>query len=605
MFDKKDDRKVFLDFVEFIIFCVTINESVLSGSINMTLTHQITYVLTALAGVALYGGLDKLAALFLLLLFYTLFTLGNGILDDLNDPQSKLAAYIFRNRSLENRQRPRLWLVVLANLAGLAFGGFLLLQIGALSFGDSLSVNENYRKVMFYLAVCVGLIFYTVFAVRALQEKTPSDLEIRWYRAIGYFSGYHFLLFAVFFFSMFLPESEAYRMFMLVDYGFFFGFLTVGLLGGELMVGYVRNIVALYQSRNDEFLLPFPFFINFFAAEESLKASLVKSIETISGVDVSRSEIVDFCLKIFEPVCVVSLIIIWLITSLVIVSPDKEAVFLRFGHIVDKKVFGPGLYIKLPWPFTEIRLFETGRVNSLNVGFEPDPEHRDIIWTKPHAIKYFDLIVGDGIEIIAIDCQVMYRVDDRYSYITALQNPEDFISASTYRLLTRETVSSKFDDIIARDRNTLSSLIREKLQQMVDEKKLGVKIVEVVFLAMHPPLEVADDFEDIISAQIDKLTYVLKANTENSFKLSMNKAMAKGKELEAESYAANHVAKAAGESSSFASRTLGYEIDPELTSFRLRYDRLQQVLEGKTLYIIDHSLMRKDDRIFLDLNQER
>lgn len=571
----------------------------------MTLLNQITYAFTVLAGVALYGGLDKLAGLFLLLLFYSLFNLGNGILGDLNDPRSKLTAYIFRKRSPDNRERPRFFLVVLANLTGLVFGGFLLFQISMLSFGDSLSVYESSRKILFYLAVCAGLIFYSVFAVRSLQEKSPSDLEIRWFRAIGYFSGYHFVFFFVFLLSMMLPEVQADRMFLMVDYGFFLSFLTVGLLGGELIVGFARNIVAIYQQRSDEFLLPFPFFINFFAAEESLKASLVKSIETISGVDVSRSEIVAFCLKIFEPVCIVSVIIIWLITSIVIISPDREAVFLRFGQIAGEKVYGPGLYLKLPWPFTEIQLFEKGRVSTLNIGFEPDPEHRDIIWTKPHAVKYFDLIVGDGVEIIAIDCQVMYRVDDRYSYITALQNPEEFISASTYRLLTRETVSSKFDDIIARDRTILASLIREKLQQMVDEKKLGVKIVEVVFLAMHPPLEVADDFEDIISAQIDKLTYVLKANTENSFKLSMNRAMARGKELEAESHAANVVAKATGEASSFASRTLGYEIDPELTSFRLRSDRLQQVLEGKNLYIIDHSLMRKDDRIFLDVNQER
>ncbi len=572
----------------------------------MTLLNQVTFVLTVLAGIALYGGLDKLAGLFLLLLFYSIFNLCNFVLSDLASQDSKLTAFIFRRRAPENRIRPRTFLIGLAELTGLLFCAFLLYQISMLVFGDSLSVYENLRKVLFYLAITVGMVFYSIFAVRSLQENSPSDSEIRWFRAIGYFAGYHVFLFSALIMSMLLPAVEANKMFLVIDYGFFLGFLTVGLLGGELLVGFSRGLAALFQGKSEDILLPFPFFINFFAAEESLKASLVRSLETISGVDVSRSEIVAFCMKIFEPVCIVSVIIIWLITSVVIVSPEKEALFLRFGHIVDKKVYGPGFYFKLPWPFTEVRMYDARRVNTLNIGFEPDPEHRDIIWTKPHAIKYFDLIVGDGIEIIAIDCQVMYRIDDRYSYITALQNPEDFISDSTYRLLTRETVSSKFDDIISRDRNILSGLIREKLQQVVDEKKLGVKIVEVVFLAMHPPLEVADDFEDIISAQIDRLTYVLKANTENSFKLSMNKAMAKGKELEAASYAANHVAKAVGDASSFASRTLGYEIDPELTSFRLRYDRLQQVLEGKTIYIIDSSLMRKEDRIFLDIkDQER
>jgi membrane protease subunit HflK len=198
----------------------------------------------------------------------------------------------------------------------------------------------------------------------------------------------------------------------------------------------------------------------------------------------------------------------------------------------------------------------------------------------------------------------MFRIKNLYQYVINLQNTEEFISAATYKLLTQETVCSRFDDIIARDRRVLADLLKEKLQRLVDEEKLGVSIVEVVFLAMHPPLDVADAFEDVISAQIDKLTYELKANTENSYKLSMNQALARGKELEAESYAINQTARAIGDASAFASRTLGYQIDPELTKFRLRYERLQQVLSGKTLYVMDKSLMRKEDRIYLDIKDQ-
>jgi regulator of protease activity HflC (stomatin/prohibitin superfamily) len=297
-------------------------------------------------------------------------------------------------------------------------------------------------------------------------------------------------------------------------------------------------------------------------------------------------------------------LIIWLLTSLVIVGPDKEAIFSRFGAVVDKKAYGPGLYFKLPWPFTSAQIYDSYKIRILNIGFEPDPDQRHIIWTKAHALKYFDLVVGDGVEIIAIDCQIMFRIKNLHNYLFNMQNSDEFISSTAYKLLTQETVSAKFDDIITRDRRLLADQLKSQLQVAVDQENLGINIIEVVFLAMHPPLEVADAFEDVISAQIDKFTYEFRANTENSYKLSMNQALASGNVMEAEGYAAEHVAKAFGESSAFVSRSLGYQIDADLTRFRLRYECFQKILADKAIYVMDKSLMRKDDRIFLDIRSQ-
>lgn len=73
---------------------------------------------------------------------------------------------------------------------------------------------------------------------------------------------------------------------MIVDYGFFAGFLGLALLTAEFIVGFVSNLSAVLRGKSLPGSLPVPFFISFFAAEESLKASLVRSIETISGVDI-------------------------------------------------------------------------------------------------------------------------------------------------------------------------------------------------------------------------------------------------------------------------------------------------------------------------------
>lgn len=581
------------------------HSAMVSGAL-MSLLSQITAGLTILAGIGLYAGLDKLVNIFLLLALLTLTRLFDRLSAAINNPDLRIPALLNRGGSHGGNERARSVLRIAANIAGLAVCVFALFELYQLSLGLNLSVYESLNRQVLYLASSLGLFFYGIFAMRTLQELPDKAAATQWYRAVCYFAMFHAAVFSLSLFSSMLSENDAQIFIVVVDSGYFAGFFSLALLVAEFSIGFVRSISLLSQKKQVETVLPVPFFISFFAAEESLKRSLIKSIETISGVDVSRSEIVSFFVRIFEPVCIIALIIVWLMSSLVIVGPDKEAIFARFGRISEGKAFGPGIYFKLPWPLSSAQLFDSYKVRTINVGFEPDPQQRHIIWTKAHAVKYFDLIVGDGVEIIAIDCQIMFRINNLYKYIIGLQNPEEFISATTYKLLTQETVCARFDDIITRDRKILADLIKSKLQQAADDKDLGVSIVEVVFLAMHPPLEVADAFEDVISAQIDKYTYELKANAENSYKLSMSKALARGKELEAESFAARHVAKAEGDASSFASRTLGYEFDPELTSFRLRYERMQQVLTGKNLYIIDKSLMRKEDRLFLDINgQER
>ena len=355
-------------------------------------------------------------------------------------------------------------------------------------------------------------------------------------------SGYQSLIFAVFLLASYLPEAESDVLNAYVDYGFFSVFIGMALLGAEILTAAIRSLRQAF-SGSIQTELPVPFFISFFAAENTIKKSLIRSIESISGIDVSRSEIIAFGLRILEPVLITAFLAVWLTSAIVIVPADQQAIFRHFGRITGSNAAGPGLHLKLPWPFATVELHRPHQIRTLNIGFEPDPKQKNIIWAKPHATNYFHLIVGNGVEIIAIDCQVLFRVDNLFRYVTSMQNPEEFIGATAYRHLTRETVAAGFDEIITRDRRILADQLRRNIQVDLDAAGLGAAVVEVVFLAMHPPIEVAKAYEDVISAQTDKLTYVLKANTENTHKIFMSKANAHSKEFEARSYAANTLAK--------------------------------------------------------------
>lgn len=565
------------------------------GMLNLT-----TGILLFTCATGLYAGLDKLIgtliflALLTLSLYYNLFTAWVEC-----DDNRAVVILTGRIRKLSAAMAARL-LKIAASLAIVAASFYFFAELYWLSLGQNLTVYDSFNLRVFYLATHLALVFYGVFAVRTLQSQKKSDDSEQWYRALAYFSVYQALIAGLSAFSSYLSEADSDTIARVVDYGLFGVFILVALLNAEILSATVRNIACLTRSQKEPGL-PVPFFIRFFAAEDSVRQSLIRSIETISGVDVARSEIVGFSMRILEPVLLITLLAVWLTTSIVIVPPEKEAIFKRFGRISGAASCPAGLYFKLPWPVSSVELYEPHRIRTINIGFEPDPKQRHIIWTKSHAVNYFHLIVGDGVEIIAIDCQLMYRVSNLFKYITSLQNPEEFISATAYKYLTQATVSTKFDEIISRDRKLLAEQLKTNIQGALDRNDLGVQIVEVVFLAMHPPIEVAEAYEDVISAQIDKLTYVLKANTENTHKLFMSKADAGGKVLEAKSYAAGTVSRAVGDAASFVSRTAGFELEPDLARFRLRLDRLQQLLGTKTIYVIDKTLMREKDSLFLNL----
>mgnify|MGYP001185097349 FL=1 len=553
-------------------------------------------LLSALAGI--FTGLDKLAGTLLFLALLVGSQYFNTLCRQLTGDNCWLQNLLMR-RGFSRIQTGKI-LRITGALAVAGLCCLLLYQIYWLSLGFNLTVYDSFNFRFFYLAVHLLLVFYAVFAVRTLQIHENPDTAARWYRGLGYLSGYQSLIFAVFLLTSYLPEAESDVLNTYIDYGFFSVFISMALLSAEILTAAVRSL-RLAFSGSDQVALPIPFFISFFAAEDTVKKSLIRSIETISGIDVSRSEIVAFGLRIFEPVLITAFLAVWLTSAIVIVPADQQAIFRHFGKIAGSNAAGPGLHFKLPWPFATVELHRPHQIRTLNIGFEPDPKQKNIIWAKSHATNYFHLIVGNGVEIIAIDCQILFRVDDLFRYVTSMQNPEEFISATAYRHLTRETVAAAFDEIITRDRRILADQLRRNIQVDLDAAGLGAAVVEVVFLAMHPPIEVAEAYEDVISAQTDKLTYVLKANTENTHKMFMSKANAHSKEFEARSYAANTVAKAIGDASSFSSRSAAFEAEPDLEKFRLRLDRLQQLLSGKPFYVVDKTLMRSNDKMYLNL----
>jgi regulator of protease activity HflC (stomatin/prohibitin superfamily) len=210
-------------------------------------------------------------------------------------------------------------------------------------------------------------------------------------------------------------------------------------------------------------------------------------------------------------------------------------------------------------------------------------------------------LVGNGAEIIAVDCQLYYKINNLFKYVTKVQNPKSYIEAITYKILTAKTVSQTFDQIMSQNRHNFASELKKEVQEQLDKEDFGITIVDLMFLAIHPPVEVAEAYEDVISAQVDKQTYILKQESESTKEICMKKAFAYDAIAKSKSYAVTTVSNAVGEAVAFEKKVIAFNTEPELERFRLRLDSILKVSKSKNLYVIDKSIMRKNDRIILNL----
>ncbi len=567
----------------------------------MLLTNTILLILL---GSGIFAGLDKLLIITLYIGILVCSELLNRIAGSIRT-DSKLVTQTskFFKDKYELAKIEKNLKSVLYFVSFLVWGG-LIAEIICLAAGHGLSVEDPLNSRLFCAGTYLILYFYSVFGIRSTQKDEHSKTlipEAQWYRMLQYLSVYQFI-FALYFIAMNYIDEETcyiYKLFVIHDYSIFVILAYLFCLVCERLLDNYRILSAHLNNKVSKYEVPF--FVSIIAASRSFKHSLIKTFELISGVDLSKSEMAGYIIDHIEPVTIIALLIFWLLSSIVIVPPDQEAVFYRMGKIVGSQAYKPGMHIKMPWPFESMVLHNPAQVKTMNIGFTPDPEKKHLIWSKAHSKENFFLLVGDGVEIVAVDMQLYYKVHDLYKYVTKIQNPEAYIEALTYKLLTQATVSQTFDGIVSLNRDSLISDLRKNLQTELDKADIGVTAVEIVILAIHPPLEVSTEYEDVISAQIDKQMLILKEKRESLNRLRMKEAFAINTELTAKAYAETTVANAIGEAKSFESRIIGYETDPELEQFRLKLDSLQKMAKTKNLYVIDKSFMRVNDRIMLNL----
>jgi len=293
-------------------------------------------------------------------------------------------------------------------------------------------------------------------------------------------------------------------------------------------------------------------------------------------------------------------LLLWASTTLVVVQPQEQGIRLRFGRLASPLPVGPGLHLKLPWPLETVDRYPVRRVQTLSLGYS-GPAKDSLLWARAHSGEEYQLLLGDGRELVSVDATVVYRIRDVLAFALGFQNPRETLGALAYGLLLRVTVGTDLDRLLTADRAPFSRRFAADLQTASDDHGLGLEIVHVSFVSLHPPVGIAAAYEDVVSAEIERVTRVARARATREARLPAAQAVAAREIQEVKADAARRLADARGTAAAFRGVVTADRAAPDLFRFRRRLEAIENALTDRSLFVIDRRLRTGTGDLWIDL----
>ncbi len=277
--------------------------------------------------------------------------------------------------------------------------------------------------------------------------------------------------------------------------------------------------------------------------------SAAGAIDYQFGFKVSQTWFYKLLERAIVPLILFGTVTLYLSSTFVVVDTGEQAVVERFGNPLkangEPRLVNTGLSLKWPWPIDRIYKYPTGRVQEVYIGYTPTLDANDmpvrgpLLWGKTHYKEEFSLLVAteeqttqseaEGappVSLIKANVPVHYKIKDLYRYLYGHSDTKAMLESICYQELTRFGASTNVevdqaeDSLFGGGREAARNTLKRRIQASVDAHKLGINIVLVGLQGVHPPEELAEDYQAVVGAVQTKQATILEAETERNKTLS-------------------------------------------------------------------------------------
>lgn len=254
--------------------------------------------------------------------------------------------------------------------------------------------------------------------------------------------------------------------------------------------------------------------------------------------------------KALWPAAIGILVVLWLVlTSFHRVGPQERGVVTFLGKY--SRTLTPGISLTLPAPFEAVTTVDVEEIRTIDIG-SANAESENLVLT------------GDQ-NIIDLAYSVRWNIRNPELYLFQLSDPDAAVREVAESAMRSVLASVSLDDALGAGRTAIEQQVEQRMQEILDGYRSGIRIQGIAIKQADPPTAVNDAFKAVSAAQQTAQTY-------------LNEARAAAQQV---------TAKAQGEAAAFDKVYEQYRLSPDVTRRRMYYETMEGVLSNVDKTIVE------------------
>jgi modulator of FtsH protease HflK len=247
---------------------------------------------------------------------------------------------------------------------------------------------------------------------------------------------------------------------------------------------------------------------------------------------------------------IAALALLWVFfTSFHSIGAKERGVILRLGSYAG--TMNPGINFSFPAPIDRVIRQNIEEIRTVDIGS-----------TSANVENL--MLTGDQ-NIVDLAYSVAWNINDPALYLFQLAEPEETIREVAESAMRAVVGTVSLNDAIGSGRTGIESQVAQRMQEILNSYRSGVRIQNVAIRQADPPGAVNESFKRVSASQQQAIRYL----------------------NDARAYAQQVTARAQGEAAAFDKVYEQYRLSPEVTRRRMYYETMERVLSKVDKTIVE------------------
>ena len=248
------------------------------------------------------------------------------------------------------------------------------------------------------------------------------------------------------------------------------------------------------------------------------------------------------------------------------IGEQEQAVITTFGKA--EAVSTPGLHFKIPF-IQQVNKVDT-TIKGLSIGYDVN---------TGKSLEEESLMITSDYNFVNVDFFLEYKVSDPIKALYASENPVLILKNMAQGCIRSVIGSYDVDSVITTGKSEIQSKIREELMAQLEEKNIGIQLVNLSIQDAEPPTaEVIEAFKAVETAKQGKETAINNANKYRSEQMPQAEAQVDQIKKQAEAEKEARINEANGQAARFNALYEEYIKYPLITKQRMFFETMQEIL---------------------------